>query len=95
MSPEMLKTFLPSPFRELVDMSLPPTELELDECLPDLLEKSVSLATCLVLAREAFPSRTAALLPMARVLEEYLSVAQQVFEAWNRRDMPQPHPEEH
>jgi hypothetical protein len=45
MSPETLKTYLPSPFHELLDMHEPPTELELDAFLPHLLEKSHSLAT--------------------------------------------------
>jgi hypothetical protein len=94
MSPETLKTYLPSPFHELLDMHEPPTELELDAFLPHLLEKSHSLATGLVLALEALPSTTEPLLPMARVLEEYVRVAEQVFTAWNRRDMHRPRQEE-
>lgn len=88
MSPERLKTYLPSPFHELLDMHEPPTELELDAVMPDLLEKSVSLATGLVLALEAKPFSADPLLPLARVLTDYLTVTQKVFNAWNRRDMP-------
>jgi hypothetical protein len=94
MSPETLKTYLPSPFHELLDMHEPSTELELDAFLPRLLEKSHSLATGLVLALEAKPATADPLLPMARVLEEYVRVAEQVFTVWNRRDMPRPRPEE-
>lgn len=88
MSPETLPQYLPVPFNYLLDMHEPPTEFDLDNLLPDLLEKSVSLATGLVLAIEAKPSTPDPLLPMTRVLEDYLPLALKVFTAWNRRDMP-------
>jgi hypothetical protein len=95
MSPETLAQYLPVPFSYLLDMHEPPTELDLDNLLPDLLQKSVSLDTGLVLALEVDPPAKAPLLPMTRVLTDYLTVAQKVFTVWNRRDMRLPRPEEH
>ena len=95
MSPETLQQYLPLPFSYLLDMNEPFMEMDLDSLLPDLLEKSVSLACALVLALEAKPSTPDPLLPMTRVLEEYLRVAQKVFTVWNRRDQPRLRTEEH